>query len=717
MLGQDARVSSVYALAEAPDGTIYAGTGPEGLLLQIKDNKVTTAAELGDNLSIFSLLVDSQGRLLIGTGGEKGQIFRIDQAGAKPQAVFSADGVQYVWAMLQAADGTLYAATGPNGQLFQINPDGSHKVLYDSEENNLLSMTTDGKDTLYFGTDPNGLVFRIDRKTGQVFVLYDAAETEVSALAIDAQGNVYAGTAQSSESETGGPTEAQPRGGRPESETTGIPIPSEQPSAPTPPEVPKPAPGEPLPIPKSHDNSPSSSEPPKRMMILPAQPDGGDAPSTEPSGAIEEPAQTKPTNTAAPTAAQVAAPAASGNAIYKIDPQGFVTEIFRHPVMIFSMLERNGSLIVATGSDGEVWQVNPSAEETSVIAKVDPKQIMCLLPARDGKIYLGLANSGEIGAMSGGFAPTGTYTSAVLDATQISRFGKMHLLGTLPAGATLKLATRSSNVQEAAADGWSPWSDEVSAAEYVPIAAPAARFFQYRLTFTSDDGKNTATVTSVDAAYQLPNLAPQVKSVTVAPPDAPNATDAEITVSHADTISWEASDPNNDAIVYSLYFRAGTRGPWVLIKDKLKETTYEWQTRNVADGTYQVKVEASDEAANPAGEGKTGSRVSDSVIVDNAPPVIGDLKSTVEGTDVKVSLKVVDRTSVVAALSYSVDSSTDWHAVLPSDSIADSPEESYEFTVPHLAAGAHQIMLRALDSHGNPGYESINLTIEKDAAK
>jgi hypothetical protein len=141
--------------------------GPEGLLLQVKNGKVTTATELGDNLSIFSLLIDSQGRLLIGTGGEKGQIFRIDRADAKPQPVFSSDGVQYIWSMLEAADGTLYAATGPNGQLFQINPDGSNKVLYDSEENNLLSMVSDGKDMLFVGTDPNGLVFRIDRKTGQ----------------------------------------------------------------------------------------------------------------------------------------------------------------------------------------------------------------------------------------------------------------------------------------------------------------------------------------------------------------------------------------------------------------------------------------------------------------------------------------------------------------------------------------------------------------------
>ena len=38
ILGQDEHVSAVHALVEAPDGTIYAGTGPEGVLLAVKDD-------------------------------------------------------------------------------------------------------------------------------------------------------------------------------------------------------------------------------------------------------------------------------------------------------------------------------------------------------------------------------------------------------------------------------------------------------------------------------------------------------------------------------------------------------------------------------------------------------------------------------------------------------------------------------------------------------
>src|SRR3954468_2522293 len=73
ILGANEHVSAVHALVEAPGGTIYAGTGPEGVLMAIKNDKAEKIAELGDNVSIFSLLIDKQGRLLIGTGGDKGQ--------------------------------------------------------------------------------------------------------------------------------------------------------------------------------------------------------------------------------------------------------------------------------------------------------------------------------------------------------------------------------------------------------------------------------------------------------------------------------------------------------------------------------------------------------------------------------------------------------------------------------------------------------------------
>src|SRR5215218_7803518 len=58
ILEQDAKVSAVYCLAEGPDGTIYAGTGPHGVVLAIKGEKVTRLYEATGIENIFSLLVD-----------------------------------------------------------------------------------------------------------------------------------------------------------------------------------------------------------------------------------------------------------------------------------------------------------------------------------------------------------------------------------------------------------------------------------------------------------------------------------------------------------------------------------------------------------------------------------------------------------------------------------------------------------------------------------
>ena len=709
LLEQDPHISSVYCMVEAPDKTIYAGTGPDGIILQIKDDKVVTFAKLEESTAIFSLLIDKEGRLLAGTGGEKGRILRFEKAGEAPKVLFSADGVQYIWSIRQMGDGSIIVATGPTGRLFELSTEGKSRLLFDSDERNLMSMVSDGGDLVFVGTDPNGLVYRINRKTGEAFVLYDAPESEISALALDAKGILYAATAQAGElpqaAENPGMTEQV---GRPET-TPGVPIPSQPPGEPKPPAMPDPNPGEPDPIPKQ-SNDPAGV--PLHMDILPAE-EGDGPPETRTSPAAAVAQQTNPPQ---PAAQPSVAPNPNGNAIYRIDREGFVNEIFRQPATVLAMLEQNGILLVGTGDEGRVYQVNPQAEETTVLAKVDPKQVVSLLAASDGRIFIGLANVGGIAAMSSGFAGQGNYTSAVLDATQISRLGKIQLRGSLPKLTTLQVQTRSGNVQEPGSNGWSDWSQPVAAQMFVKITSPTARFFQYRLLLGSENGKESPVVDSVDVSYQIPNLAPHVSSVRSASASASNS--ATITPSSNKglvQVVWEASDPNADPLQYSLYFRQNIKGPWILLKDKLSQPTFEWDTRQVADGRYWLKVEASDVAANEPGAGRTSSRISDPIQVDNTAPKIGDLKWLKQPGGVKVTFRVVDLTSTVASAEYAVDSSDNWQAVLPSDNIFDDPDETVEMTVKGLGVGPHQITVRATDSHGNTAYENVLVTVEKPA--
>ena len=747
LLAEQPKVGAVYALAEGSDGTVYAGTGPQGVLLKVHGDSVETLLELGDGVNISSLLVDPDGHLLVGTGGAKGIVYRVDPRDPKPLPIFEAEGVQYVWAMDRAADGTVALATGPTGTLFELKPDGSHAVLLKTDENNLTCLADDGHDLLYAGSDTTGLVYRIDRRTRRSFVLYNAAETEIGALAVDAKGNLYVGTAQASDQPppAGDDAGAKDKVGHPDTGGGGTPIQDKPPAAPPPPAGPTPNPGQADPIPKG-----ITPDAPKNMMILP--PDGDDPTpgdphpgdphpgdpglkppaDQKPPAAPQQPGKPAPPPTQqTPNPANTGQPVSNGNAVYKIDPGGFVTEVFRGPVLVLAMAARNTSVLVATGSDGLIYEINPAADETAVVAHTDAKQVTALLPTRDGRVILGLANTGSLAAMGSGYADRGTYVSQALDAQQTSRFGHVQLHGSLPAGTSLAVSTRSGNTKEPTDAGWSPWSPDVPATEFVASHAPPARFFQYRLTLATTSATATPSIDDVDVAYLSPNMAPVIKSVKVSSaPKAPPADQGSAqpdpaatppqspppAPSHVQTVAWEATDANGDPLTYTVSCRPGTTGPWVLLKDKLKDPTFDWDTRGVADGRYEVRVTASDAAANPVGQGKTATRVSDPVLVDNTPPVIGDVRTTVNGQSATVTLRAVDAASTVAAIDYAVDSAGDWQAATPSDTMFDSPQAAATLTAAGLTPGAHTIAVRATDARGNQAFQNVYLTIEAPAA-
>jgi len=760
LLDEDPRISMVTSMCQAKDGSIFVGTGPQGVIMQVKGDGVTTLTTIADAVSITALVAESDGSLLIGASGAKGRVLRLDKPGNQPKELFSSENVQYIWGLAQTPDGEIYAATGPNGQLFAIHPDGKSEEIYKCDENNLTSLVSDAKDNLYVGTDPNALVIRINRKTKEAFVLYDAAEDEIAALALDEKGNLYAATGEAP-SEPQPPQPPQPPkeqpGGHPLSQPQ-TPLPSQPPKAPTPPPQPGPAPGQPPAIPNHTDTRQSSTgkfrvESPRMairgLLREPLNP----VPQVDPSGVVlldvvagaDEDAPPGipgmpglPGGSGTPPADEASAhPDANaknanpgegepkqphGNAVYKIDADGFVTEIFREQVVIYSMLAEHGVLLVGTGSDGEIYQINPDAQETVVLAKTDAKEVTSLLAAADGRIMLGLSNTGGLAAMSDGYADSGTFVSPVMDATQVSRFGVIQLHGALPKGTSLTLATRSGNVKDSATQGWGKWSDEASAVQFMKIPSPPARYLQYRISFKTTDPAQTPVIKDVDVSYQMPHLAPVIKSIKIgqesaagaSPPAGANAgkpADAKSTGTGTQTITWDASSPNSDTLVYSLYFRTTSNGEWILMKDKLTDETYSWDTKTVADGRYEVKVVASDGAANPVVDGKTSSRVSDAVVVDNTPPQIGDLKTVMTGRTAKLTLRVTDQTSTVASMEYAVDSGDVWQTVLPDDKIFDQPEESVSISIEGLSPGAHQITLRATDSRGNVAYQTVMVTV------
>ena len=706
LLDQDPRFNLVSALAEAPDGSLYLGTGPNGLLLKWKDGKAQDVLSLGPDSAITALAVDAKGEVYVGVTGAQGRVLRIGPDPAMPQTILQDPAMQYVWAILCAGDGKLYVGTGPEGNLYEITPDGHSRVLLHSTQANLLSLAAGKDGTLYAGTSPKGLIYRIDPKTGESFVLYNAPETDITALALDDNGNLYACTGSESETTEEDSTAAT---GRPElTPSAETPIRAEPPAAPKPPELPDPTPGEPQPIPK---NEPAE---PKHLVTQ----GGASEPATMP--ALGKPIPTTPPSRPHPGPANPSKPPATGNAVYRITPDGFVTEILRQQALFYSIVAQRGSLLIGSGSDGAVYEYDLATEEATPLARVDSLDVTSLLVARSGKVYLGLSNAGVLAEMTPGFAATGSLISPALDAKQVTRFGVLQLVGTLAADSSLSVAFRSGNVQDPDDGGWSKWSDDLPAAEFIKVPSPSARFLQYRLTFTSKTGQRTPTVEQINVSYQIPNLPPKVKSVSASRSGSDD--DASVggklpKTSPQLAVTWEADDPNNDTLRYTLACQLGRKAPWIELRKDLTAASFDWDTRTVADGRYHLRVVASDAPSNPNDTGRVGSRLSNAVVVDNTPPVIGDLVQVVQDGIARIKIKVVDRTSSVAGVEFAVDSADDWQATSPSDNIFDSPEETVSFQTAKLTPGSHQIAIRATDSLGNRSHTTVVVTVEQNRQK
>src|SRR5262249_34865929 len=155
--------------------------------------------------------------------------------------------------------------------------------------------------------------------------------------------------------------------------------------------------------------------------------------------------------------------------------------IFRERALMLSLLRRQGRVFVGTGMEGQLFEIDESTKERSEIARLDHGQIHCLCQRRDGSIVLGTGDPGKLYVLRDQYCAKGTVFSDVRDAKIVGKGGAWRWQADTPAGTRVSIAVRSGNVGEPD-ETWSDWSEEQSDPRQANIAAPPARFLQYRVT-------------------------------------------------------------------------------------------------------------------------------------------------------------------------------------------------------------------------------------------
>jgi hypothetical protein len=746
----------IFTLATL-DESLLVGVSAEGKsrLAMWHDDKLVEVAALPDVRYVWDMLV-SDGDVFLATGTE-GQVLRIADVAGRVAAV--RDGRE-----LEAA---------------------ATSVVLDATPANILCLGIDGQKRLYAGTDGDGLIYRLTPRAAaegeaeggyEAFVLYDASEPEIGAILVLADGTVYAGTADAdqakpgrlsgaAEQEAGRPGAAEGEAEPPAAPDAGEGEPGEAPDPGDLPQVPPRAPpvGEPETAPADdHDAAEPQALQLPEAQARPAPAAMADAPAGEAAPAtpspeqydrlravirqrLEQARQTGALQAGRPMQAQrrpaapgarpgaaprpTAAPPKEGNAVYRIDTQGFVTEVFRESVMILKLVEVDGKLLVATGNEGQLYRVDPAADETTTLVDLDPQQIPSILRGPDGSILLGTANPASVVRLDEGFAQRGDFTSVVLDAGQISLWGKLHLTGDLPMDTTVTVQTRSGNVQNVEDAAWSPWAVAGKFAfdpnlprtialepREITVASPPARFLQYRLLLEGD-GKATPSVGRIRMAYVTPNLRPSITAITAQYPDAAPAGGpgrpgtppavADTPPATAMAVNWEAADPNGDRLLFNLEYQPAGSDIWLPLAQDLDANSYEWQTRHVPDGRYLIRVTASDRPDNPPDMAKTANRVSDPVVIDNTPPAFVNVRFERDGANLTIEGEVRDALTPIRSIQYNLDGAERFEAVLPVDLIFDSTRETFVVKISDLSPGPHVVTLRATDGRGHTVYEAV----------
>lgn len=609
-----------------------------GRVLRLTGDKLETVCET-DEMLVTSLIRGAAGDWFAGTL-PNGKVFHLDAAGKSE--LFCTLPAQHIWQLLPGPDGGLFAATGPGGKVFEIDARGRFRVAFDTRKENVLALAAAPAGGLWIGTAGTGAIYH-RAADGKTTVLADLGDLEVRALADDGAGGVVAAL-----------------------------------------------------------NSGTKAAPSDFLQAISTA--ATQAQSPEEKARIEEAAQS-PQNTAAPAATEPAPVVQS--ALVHIRANGTSDELHAFPNSYLTSLARDttGAWWVTTNNSGRVFRCD-EARRFSVALDLPESQVLALI-LRDGEpVGAATGNPGAAYRFTRATAAGGAYTSDVFDAKAPSAWGTM----TWDGAGSFAVVTRSGNVA-LPDDTWSAWSQAESTSGFA-VTSPAGRYFQYRFTWQAPESRLRAT----RVAFVPENQRPRVQDVQVIEQPDPNLLDgaqppqpqpgkplpANFPRLPILKVTWTATDPDNDLLVYRLFFRPEDRASWLpLTADPIRVLEANWTVDSLPEGWYRLKVAASDEQANPGTRALVGEFESARFLIDHGRPTFAEVAVTADG---KVSGRALDSLGPVLRLEYRVASGGGtWIGVACADGIFDEASEEFAFDLGAVGQRDGLLQMRATDAAGNAG--------------
>jgi SMP-30/Gluconolactonase/LRE-like region len=663
----DTASSYLWALARDSKGNLYAGGGTSAKLYRIPpDGKGKMLADL-DALEIHAIAVDSKDRVYAATSPD-GKIYRIsvNSSGSGKPEVFYDPKAKYIWGLVFDAAGNLFVATGDQGEVHRVTPDGKGTVFFKSDETHIRSLAIDAKGNLILGTEPGGLVLRVT-PAGEGFVLYQMGKREVTAVAQAPDGAIYAAAV----------------GNR-----------------------------QPTPAPTPQPTTPPATAPTQATVTA-----GAGAVATRQPAA--PPSSTAPTGVTGGSEVYRIDPDGAPRRVW-----GHAQD-----VVYAIAFDATGRAVLGAGNKGNVYRIESPTMYTSLLT-LPATQVTAFQAGRDGRLYAATGNTGKVYEIGPGLEHEGFIESDVFDSGMYSLWGRLSFEVNLNGGqvamatrsgnldrpqknwsawATVPAGSKGGRVASPAArfvqwkatlTGGSPELDSVDVA-YLPknleprIDDIEATPPNYRFPPTS------TPLIAFQPSLSLPPMGKRASSG-----GSGTSGDSTPTMQYAKGFigaRWSASDPNGDPLVFTVEIRGTGETEWKLLRDRVTEHYVSWDSTAYPDGEYRVRVTASDAPGNPPAEALTARMESSPFWIDNTPPKISALITGRSGSKLLVKWHAADALNNISKGEYSLDGG-DWKVAAPVTRLSDSQELDYELIL-DAGAGEHTIAVRVEDEYGNQAVE------------
>jgi sugar lactone lactonase YvrE len=637
----------IWDVVRDSKGNLYVGTGNEGRVYRVSADGDSTLYFDAQELQIFALVIDQQDRLFAATSPE-GKVYQL--TGENESSLYFEPNEKYIWDMVTDDQDNLYVATGDSARIYKISSNGEATVYYTSDQTHVRCLNIGSDQTLYAGTSGSGYVIKFE-KNQDAYVVFDTQMEEVHDIVTNGQEMYVAAFGEISR--RAATMRKSTRNGRDEeSDTESMEI----------------------------TLSPQSILPPAALV----------------------PAQTQ-------------------TSLFRIDPLGQAVDIWtmgKESIQSL-MVDEKGEIWVGAGENtGKLYQIDRDGE-LSLILTADESQITHIMASDQGTVYMATSNMARLYKVGPMLAKQAHFESESIDAGELSQWGNLAFSGKNTSN-NAHFFTRSGNTEQPG-KMWSDWQPVQKVQDVYRIQSPASRFLQWKCQFDIPD-KGVPVISEVAVSYIQRNLPPQISTIIVHSPDQtynlsdivdqetawapvkqrggllhPKSLPSPMTKKGYRSVDWLFNDPNSDAIQFKIQYQFANTRDWHLLADHYPLNVYTWDSSQMPDGEYRLRITACDHLSNDPEQALTHSKVSDIFIIDNSGPALMNFDVSEE----VVTFNLLDDWNSIenAAISYN---STGWMTIFPQDKIYDSKQEFFRVDIPDSLAGkVNFIAIKAKDEFGN----------------